>query len=71
MYFIRRDKRLLKKYLHEPEKLETLVKEASPAQQLSYALFKLEENDFNPNKETINLMRREISPKDPFLGKKP
>lgn len=62
---------MLNKYLHEPGHLESIVKDASPAQQLSYTLFKLEENDFSTDKEAINLKRREISPKDPFLGKKP
>ena len=48
-----------------------MYKDASPAQQLSYAMFKLEENDFPMDQTTMSLRRREISPRDPFLGKKP
>lgn len=43
MYFVRRNKRLLDRYMRSSAEFDQLVKESSPAQKLTYKLFKLED----------------------------
>jgi len=43
VYFVRRNPRLLDRYMRNPTEFDELVKESSPAQKLTYKLFSLDE----------------------------
>ena len=68
---MRRDPKMLTKYLNEPAEFEKLVSECHPAQKITYKLFDLQEFADADKPKNTRLQRCDVSQHDPFLGGRP
>lgn len=69
IYFIRRNHKLLDKYL-DPEEMKDLVKNVDHSHKLNYNLFKLNNEERDEMKASLHRRRNFYNPGDPYYKNK-